>query len=92
MSSKILTSVVVFAVVLPFAFIAINDAVSIKRNLQEQTKQIESLGTQTVKLDQQLTETQTKKEQSEAETKQLEQETADALTERQRLEAELGAF
>lgn len=92
MSSKILTSVAVFAVVAPFAFIAINDAVSIKHNLQEQTKQIQTLGTEAVKLDQKLNETQVKKEQSEAEAKQLEQETAEAITERQRLEAELGGL
>ena len=91
MRSKIFTTVIVAVIVVPFAYIAASDAVSIKQHLDQQTAQIHHLNTETVKLDKQLEKTQTQKEQTIVETQQLEQQTADAVTERQRLEAELGA-
>jgi septal ring factor EnvC (AmiA/AmiB activator) len=91
MSSKIITTVMVLAIVGPFAYIATADAVSIKHNLQEQNNHIQSLNTEYKKLDTELTKTQVAKQQTAQEVQQLEQQTIDATKERQQLEAQLGA-
>jgi len=91
MSSKIITTVIVLAIVGPFAYVATTDAVSIKQNLQQQTVQIEKLNTEYVQLDQELEKTEEVKEKVTEEVQQLETETQNAISERQKLEAELGA-
>jgi cell division protein FtsB len=91
MSSKIITTVVVLAVVGSFSYIAVSDAVSIKHNLQKQTAQIQQLNVETVQLDTELNKTSVVKEKTAQEVQQLETETQNAILERQKLEAELGA-
>lgn len=91
MSSKIITTVLVVAVVGPFAYIAAQDAVSIKQHLQEQTTHIEKLNTKYEQLDAQLDETVDYKNRTAQEVQRLETETKNAILERQKLEAELGA-
>lgn len=91
MSSKIITTVIVTAIVGPFAYIAVADAVSITQNLHRQEQQIQQLSTEYEQLDKELDQTVQTKQQSEAEVQQLEQEKADLANERQRLEQELGA-
>lgn len=91
MSSKIITTVVVLAIVGPFTYLAVNDAVSIKQNLQQQTAQIEQLTVEYVQLDTELEQTTVVKEKTIQEVQQLETETQNAINERLKLEAELGA-
>lgn len=91
MSSKIITTVIVVCIIVPFVFVATADAVSIKQNLQKQTQQIEQLTTEFVQLDTKLEETVEAKEQATQEVQKLETETQDAINERLKLEAELGA-
>jgi len=91
MSSKIITTVIIAAIVGPFSYIATVDAVSIKQNLQEQTIHIEKLNTEYVKLDQEFNKTVEIKENTIQEVKQLEQEIINAAKESKKLEAELEA-
>lgn len=90
MRSKILKTVIVAVIVAPFAYLAHDDAVSIRENLQDQTVQIKSLSTETVQVDKALTQTQEEQKKSHAETLKLEKEANDAAIERQRLRDELG--
>lgn len=91
MSSKLLTSVIALVTIVPFGYIATQDAARVTATLQKQTTQIVELRTESVKLDKQLEVTQEAKEQTKQEVQQLDQQTADAVSERQKLEAELGA-
>lgn len=75
----------------PFGYMATQDAVSIKQNLQMQSTHIQELTTQSAQLDKQLDKTQETKEQTKQQVQQLDQQTQDAISERQKLEAELGA-
>lgn len=91
MSSKIITTVLAAAIVGPFAFFAVQDAVSIKQHLQEQSVHIEKLNTEYKQLDKELNKTVEVKEQTVTEVQKLEQEANDTAAERAKLEAELGA-
>lgn len=91
MSSKLLTSVLALVTVVPFGYIATQDAARVTATLHKQTTQIVELKTESIKLDKQLEATQEAKEQTKQEVQQLDQQTADAVSERQKLEAELGA-
>lgn len=81
----------VAVIVGPFAYIAAQDAVSIKQHLQEQTTHIERLSAKYEKLDARLNETVDYKNEAALEIQKLETETQNAILERQKLEAELGA-
>ena len=91
MSSKIITTVLVIAIIGPFIYLAATDAVRIRQNLQEQSIRIEKLNTEYKELDTQLDTTVKIKEDVVREVQQLETETQNAIIERQKLEAELGA-
>ncbi len=91
MSSKIFITVLVLAIVGPFAYFASQDAVRIKHNLQEQHQQIQKLTTESAQLDKKIGEQKQAKKQAETEVQQLDQQTNDSLLQRQKLEAELGA-
>lgn len=91
MSSNIIKTVFVAAIVGPFAYISATDAISIKQNLQKQNNHIQQLSVESEKLDEEITKTVEVKEQTEQEVQQIEKETQEILSERERLEAELGA-
>ncbi len=91
MSSKLFTTVLALVTVVPFGYIAVQDAVRVKDTLQKQNTQIVELKTESAKLDKKLETTQVVKEQTKQEVEQLDQATLDAISERQKLEAELGA-
>lgn len=92
MRSKIITTVVGLTLLTPFSVLGLNDAVSIKRHLQVQHEQAQTLHVEAKKLDTKLAETKQAKQQSQQEVKNLEQQTKDAISERQKLEAQLRAY
>lgn len=92
MSSKIITSVLTLAIVGPFAYLAVQDAVSIKQNLQEQSSHIEKLNTEYKQLDTKLNKTVEVKEQAVEEVQKLEEEANNTAAERKKLEAEMEAM
>lgn len=91
MSSKLFTTVLALVTVVPFAYLATQDAVKVTDTLQKQNTQIVELKTTSEQLDKKLQTTQEVKEQTKQEVQQLDQTTQDTISERQRLEAELGA-
>lgn len=92
MRSKIITTAVGLALLTPFSAVGINSAVSIKRHLQVQHEQAQTLRVEAKKLDTKLAETKQAKQQSQQEVKELEQQTKDAISERQKLEEQLRAY
>lgn len=91
MSSKLFTTVLALVTVVPFGYLATQDAVKVTDTLQKQNTQIVELKTESEQLDKKLETTQVVKEQTKQEVQQLDQQTLDTISERQRLEAELGA-
>lgn len=91
MSSKLLTTVLALVTVVPFGYIATQNAVKVTDTLHKQTTHIVELKTVSAELDKKLETTQVVKEQTKQEVEQLDQQTIDTISERQRLEAELGA-
>ena len=86
-----MTTVLVLATVVPFGYIATQDAAKVTATLHKQNTQIVELKTESTKLDKQLEVTRDTKEQTKQEVQQLDQQTQNAVSERQKLEAELGA-
>lgn len=91
MSTKLFTLVLAAVTIVPFGYVAAQDAVKVTDTLQKQNTQIVELKTTSDKLDKKLEETQVVKEQTKQEVQQLDQQAADIASERQKLEAELGA-
>ncbi len=91
MSSKLFTTVLMLATIVPFGYLSAQDAVRVKDTLQKQNTQIVELKTESEQLDKKLDTIQETKEQTKQEVQQLDQQTQDAISERQKLEAELGA-
>lgn len=91
MSTKLFTTVLLLVTVVPFGYIAAQDAVKVTDTLQKQTTKIVELKTASDELDKKLETTQVVKEQTKQEVQQLDQQTLDTVNERQKLEAELGA-
>jgi cell division protein FtsB len=91
MSTKLFTTVLALVTVVPFGYIATQDAVRVTDTLQKQNTQIVELKTASEQLDKKLETTQEVKQQTEQEVQQLDKQTLDTVSERQRLEAELGA-
>lgn len=91
MSSKLFTTVLALAIVVPFGWYVTQDAVRVTDTLQKQSIQIVELKTVSEELDKKLETTQEVKQQTEQEVQQLDQQTLDTISERERLEAELGA-
>lgn len=91
MSTKLFTTVLLCATIMPFAYLATQDAVKVTDTLRKQNTQIVELKTESDKLDKKLETTQVVKQQTEQEVQALDQQTLDTVSERQRLEAELGA-
>lgn len=91
MSSKLFTTVLALVTIVPFGFIATQNAVKVTDTLQKQNTKIVELKTESEQLDKKLEVTQETKEQTEQEVQQLDKATQDAINERQKLEAELGA-
>jgi cell division protein FtsB len=91
MSTKLFNTVLALVTVVPFGYIASQDAVRVTDTLQKQNTQIVELKTASEQLDKKLETTQEVKQQTEQEVQQLDKQTLDTVSERQRLEAELGA-
>lgn len=90
MSTKLFTTVLALATLVPFGYVATQDAVRVTDTLQKQNTQIVELQTKTDKLNKKLEETQVVKEQTKQEVVETEQQVNDVVSERQKLEAELG--
>ena len=90
MSTKLFTTVLALATLVPFGYVAAQDAVKVTDTLQKQNTQIVELQTKSDKLDKKLEETQVVKEQTKQEVVETEQQVNDVVSERQKLEAELG--
>lgn len=91
MSSKLLTTVLASATIVPFGYFVTQNAMQVSDTLHKQNTHIVELKTVSEQLDTQLEKTQETKEQTKQEVQQLDQQTQDAISERQKLEAELGA-
>lgn len=91
MSSKLFTTVLALATIVPFMILASQHAVSVTHDLQKQNEQIEQLTVESQGLDKKLEVTQETKQQAEQEVQELDQQTQAAIEERKKLEAELGA-
>lgn len=89
MSTKLFTTVLMLATVVPFGYFAAQNAVKVTDTLQKQNTQIVELKTTSDELDKKLETNQTVKEQTKQEVQQLDQQAAGAASERQKLEAEL---
>lgn len=89
MRSKLFNTVLVLAIVGPFAYFVATEAVQIKQHLEEQHSQIKTLSIESVKLDKNLLEISIDKAHSSQEVQLLEQQVNDTLSDRKKLEAEL---
>lgn len=89
MSTKLFTTVLMLATVVPFGYIVAQNAVKVTDTLQKQNTQIVELKTTSDELDKKLETNQVVKEQTKQEVQHLDQQAADVASERQRLEAEL---
>lgn len=89
MSTKLFTTVLMLATVVPFGYIATQDAVKVTDTLHKQNTQIVELKTTSEQLDKKLETNQVVKEQTKQEVQQLDQQAAEVASERQKLEAEL---
>ena len=89
MSSKLFTTVLALATIVPFGYYAIQDAVRVTDTLREQTNTIQQLTVESEKIEKDLEAKQEAKEQTEQEVVEVEQKVNDMVSERQKLEAEL---
>ena len=89
MSSKLFTTVLALATIVPFGYYAIQDAVRVTDTLREQTNTIQQLTVESEKIEKDLEVKQEAKEQTEQEVVEVEQKINDMVSERQKLEAEL---
>lgn len=90
MSSKLFTTVLALATIVPFGYYAAQDAVRVTDTLREQTSTIKQLTVESEKIEKDLEVKQEVKQQTEQEVVKVEQEVNDMVSERQKLEAELG--
>ena len=89
MSSKLFTTVLALATIVPFGYYATQDAVRVTDTLREQTNTIQQLTVESEKIEKDLEAKQEAKEQTEQEVVEVEQKVNDMVSERQKLEAEL---
>ena len=89
MSSKLFTTVLALATIVPFGYYATQDAVRVTDTLREQTNTIQQLTVESEKIEKDLEVKQKAKEQTEQEVVEVEQKVNDMVSERQKLEAEL---
>ena len=89
MSSKLFTTVLALATIVPFGYYATQDAVRVTDTLREQTNTIQQLTVESEKIEKDLKVKQEAKEQTEQEVVEVEQKVNDMVSERQKLEAEL---
>ena len=89
MSSKLFTTVLALATIVPFGYYATQDAVRVTDTLREQTNTIQQLTVESEKIEKDLEVKQEAKEQTEQEVVEVEQKVNDMVSERQKLEAEL---
>ena len=89
MSSKLFTTVLALATIVPFGYYATQDAVRVTDTLREQTNTIQQLTVESEKIEKDLKVKQEAKEQTEQEVVEVEQNVNDMVSERQKLEAEL---
>lgn len=89
--SKLIITAVAVLIVGGFAYFTTSYAVEIKHHLQEQNHKIQSLDTESKKLDKQLDTAKKVQEQTAEAVAKTEAEAAQKQSEREALEAQLGA-
>lgn len=92
MSSKLFTTVLMLVTVVPFGYMATQNAVKVTDTLHRQTSTIQQLNVESEELDKELETKQEVKEQTKQEVVQTEQQVSDVVSERQKLEAEAAAI
>lgn len=90
MSSKLFTTALLLATVVPFGWYVTQGAVEVTDTLHRQNNTIQQLNVETEKLEKDLEVKQEVKEQTKQEVVKTEQQVNDVISERQRLEKELG--
>lgn len=90
MSSKLFTTALLLATVVPFGWYTAQGAVKVTDTLHRQNDTIQQLNVETEKLEKVLEVKQEVKEQTKEEVVKTEQAVSDVISERQRLEKELG--